>query len=111
MLDLDMNTVLSQSLLENGSLFHEEIIKMTGNAFFLMALQRVSRMRRLTEYCAEINRERLVEQCTEHLEILSLLEAAEIVDASYHMRKHLSGALKRKSPLAWNWSAGSAAIG
>lgn len=32
MLDPDMNTVLSQSLLENGSLFHEEIIKMTGSA-------------------------------------------------------------------------------
>ncbi|WP_417522481.1 GntR family transcriptional regulator [Marinovum sp.] len=104
MLDLDMSAVPGQSLLENGSLFHEEIIKLSGNPFFFMALQRVNRMRRLMEYRAEINRERLVEQCTEHLEILALLEAGEIVDASYRMRQHLSGALKRKSPLAWNWA-------
>jgi len=69
-----------------------------------MALQRVNRMRRLMEYRAEVNRERLIEQCTEHIEILSLLEKGNIVDASYHMRQHLSGALERKSPLTWNWA-------
>lgn len=105
MLEMDMNAAHAESLLENGSLFHEEIIKLSGNPFFLMALQRVNRMRRLMEYRAEINRERLVEQCTEHLEILSLLEGGNIVDASYRMRQHLSGALKRKSPLTWNWAA------
>lgn len=105
MLELDITTAPGEGLLENGSLFHEEIIKLSGNPFFLMALQRVNRMRRLMEYRAEVNRERLVEQCTEHLEILSLLDRGEIVDASYLMRQHLSGALKRKSPLAWNWAA------
>ena len=107
MLDMDMATAPGQSLLENGSLFHEEIIKLSGNPFFLTALQRVNRMRRLMEYRAEVNHERLVEQCTEHLEILNLLERGEIVDASYRMRQHLSGALKRKSPLARNWAADS----
>ena len=105
MLEMDMDAAHGESLLENGSLFHEEIISLSGNPFFLMALQRVNRMRRLMEYRAEINRERLIEQCTEHLEILSLLEAGNIVDASYRMRQHLSGALKRKSPLTWNWAA------
>lgn len=105
MLETDLETANGQILLENGSLFHEEIIKLSGNPFFLMALQRVNRMRRLMEYRAEINRKRLIEQCTEHLEILTLLEAGATVDASYRMRLHLSGALKRKSPLTWTWAA------
>ena len=105
MLEMDIASAPGERLLENGSLFHEEIIKLSRNPFFFMALQRVNRMRRLMEYRAEINRERLVEQCTEHLQILSLLEKGELVDASYLMRQHLSGALKRKSPLTWNWAS------
>lgn len=105
MLEMDFSTVPAESLLANGATFHEELIKLSGNVFFFMALQRVNRMRRLMEYRAEVNHERLVEQCTEHLEILDMLEAGENLDASHRMRKHLSGALKRKSPLAWTWAA------
>lgn len=105
MLEMDFSAVPAESLLENGALFHEELIKLSGNPYFLLALQRVNRMRRLMEYRAEVNHERLVEQCTEHLEILGLLEAGNTVDASYRMRQHLSGALKRKSPIAWSWAA------
>lgn len=105
MLETDLGSMLDETLLANGSIFHEEIIKLSGNPFFLMALQRVNRMRRLMEYRAKIDHERLVVQCTEHLEILDLLEKGDVVDASYKMRQHLSGALKRKSPLAWNWAS------
>ncbi len=104
MLDSEISQAPGEGLLNNGSLFHEEIMKMSGNPFFLMALQRVNKMRRLMEYRAEINRDRLVEQCSEHLEILTLLERGEVVDASYLMRQHLGGALRRKSPLARNWA-------
>ncbi len=107
MLNMDLNSAPDESLLKNGSLFHEELIKLSRNPFFLMSLQRVNRMRRLMEYRAEVNRERLIEQCSEHLEILSLLERGKVADASYRMRQHLSGALKRKSPLAWSWAAGN----
>jgi DNA-binding GntR family transcriptional regulator len=100
MLEADLGGMLDETLLANGSIFHEEIIKLSGNPFFLMALQRVNRMRRLMEYRAQIDRARLVEQCTEHLEILDLLERGDVADASDKMRQHLSGALKRKSPLA-----------
>ena len=105
MLEMNFESVPAESLLANGASFHEELIKLSGNPFFLMALQRVNRMRRLMEYRAEVNHARLVEQCTEHLEILDLLEAGENLDASHKMRRHLSGALKRKSPLAWNWAS------
>ncbi|CAN0606361.1 unnamed protein product [Ectocarpus sp. 12 AP-2014] len=107
MLKMDFSAVPAETLLANGALFHEEVIKLSGNPFFLVALQRVNRMRRLMEYRAEVNHDRLVEQCTEHLEILTLLEDGNLVDASYRMRQHLSGALKRKSPIAWNWAAES----
>lgn len=111
MLEMDFNTVPVESLLENGALFHEELIKLSGNPYFLMALQRVNRMRRLMEYRAEVNHERLVEQCTEHLEILDMLEGGDNLGASHKMRKHLSGALKRKSPIAWNWAADAMKVG
>lgn len=96
-----------ERLLQNGAEFHEELIRMSRNPFFLTALIRVNRMRRLMEYRAEVNRERIVEQSSEHLQIISLLEKGEIAEASYFMRRHLGGALKRKSPIAWNWSDGA----
>lgn len=105
MLNTDLGGMLDETLLANGSLFHEQLMKLSGNPFFLIALQRVNRMRRLMEYRAKINRERLVEQCTEHLQILELLESGDVKGASRKMREHLSGALKRKSPIAWNWAS------
>lgn len=104
MLEADLDRFQPEQLLKNGSLFHEEIIKLSNNPYFHTALQRVNQMRRLMEYRAKIDRNRLVEQCTEHLEIITLLERGEVADASYLMRRHLSGALKRKSPIAWSWS-------
>lgn len=82
----------------NGSLFHEEIIRMAGNPFFLRALEQANRMRRLLEYRAKVDRQRLRSQCTEHLQIVTLLEKGDVMEASYFMRQHLSGALARKSP-------------
>ncbi len=82
----------------NGSLFHEEIIKMAGNPFFVRALEQANRMRRLLEYRAKIDRERLRTQCSEHIQIVTLLEKGDVIEASYMMRQHLSGALARKSP-------------
>lgn len=102
MLDADINSLPAERLLSNGSLFHEELIKMSGNPFFLISLQRVNRMRRLLEYRSAVDRDRLHVQCEDHLAILSLLERGETVEASYAMRRHLGGALSRKSPLKWN---------
>ncbi|WP_319532402.1 GntR family transcriptional regulator [uncultured Cohaesibacter sp.] len=103
MLDMDPHHVPAESFLENGAKFHEELIALSGNPFFLVSLQRVNRMRRLMEYRTEISPERIETQCREHLELLGLLEAGEIAEASYYMRRHLGSALKRKSPLAHSW--------
>ncbi|SCW50759.1 DNA-binding transcriptional regulator, GntR family [Rhizobium mongolense subsp. loessense] len=104
MLDTDIEKLPAERLLHNGALFHEELIKMSNNPFFHMSLVRVNRMRRLLEYRSRVDRSRTVRQCEEHLVILDLLERGEIVEASYAMRRHLGGALSKKSPVAWSWS-------
>ncbi|MFE0757001.1 GntR family transcriptional regulator [Inquilinus sp. NPDC058860] len=99
MLASDIATLPAERLLHNGSLFHEEIIKLSGNPFFHRALVQANRMRRLLEYRARVDRQRLRVQCGEHLEILERLEQGDVVEASYLMRRHLGGALARKSPV------------
>ena len=91
-------TMPADRVVLNGSLFHEEIIRMAGNPFFLRALEQANRMRRLLEYRAKVDRQRLRTQCTEHLQIVTLLEKGDVIEASYLMRQHLSGALARKAP-------------
>jgi DNA-binding GntR family transcriptional regulator len=104
MLESDIARLPAERLLHNGSLFHEELIKMSNNPYFHISLVRVNQMRRLLEYRSRVDRSRLVVQCQEHLAILDLLDRGEIIEASYAMRKHLGGALSRKSPIAWSWS-------
>jgi DNA-binding GntR family transcriptional regulator len=99
MLSSDIASLPAERLLHNGSLFHEELIKLSGNPFFHRALVQVNRMRRLLEYRSRVDRGRVRVQCTDHLEILSLLEKGNVFDASYLMRQHLGGALARKSPV------------
>jgi DNA-binding GntR family transcriptional regulator len=107
MLETDIKNLPAERLLYNGSLFHEELIKMSGNPFFHMSLVRANRMRRLLEYRSNVDRERLHVQCEDHLAILDLLQRGEIVEASYAMRRHLGGALTRKSPLLWSQEMGT----
>jgi len=104
MLETDIERLPAERLLHNGALFHEELIKMSNNPFFHLSLVRVNRMRRLLEYRSRVDRSRTVRQCQEHLAILDLLQQGEIVEASYAMRRHLGGALSKKSPITWSWS-------
>lgn len=102
MLETDIERLPAERLLFNGSLFHEELIKMSNNPYFHITLVRVNLMRRLLEYRSRVDRSRLFVQCREHLAILDLLDRGEIVEASYSMRRHLGGALQRKSPVVWS---------
>src|SRR3546814_15053376 len=56
MLETDIDRLPAERLLESGSLFHEELIRMCGNPFLHMSLVRVNRMRRLLEYRANLDR-------------------------------------------------------
>jgi DNA-binding GntR family transcriptional regulator len=99
LLDSGIEKWPGEQLLEYGSNFHEEIIKLSGNPFFYHAFVRVNRMRRLMEYRTRVDRKRLYKQCTQHLQIIEALEKGAVVEASYLMRRHLGGALEEKSPL------------
>jgi len=68
------------------------------NEFFLDAIKRVNRLRRLIEYRVTLDRSRLTRQCHEHLEILDLLEAGKVAEASAYLRRHIEGANSLKSP-------------
>lgn len=91
-------------ILESGLRFHEELIKLSGNPFFYTSLVRVNRMRRLLEYRRRINRERYTgqDEHRQHLEIISLLEKGDILEASSLLRQHLRGALLSKSSAYWS---------
>lgn len=104
MLDHDIEHQPLEQLLSVGADFHEELIKFSGNPYFHQSLVRVNQMRRLLEYRTVFNRGRFVEQTKGHLGIIELLERGEIIEASYSMRRHLSGALKKKSPMLWSQS-------
>jgi len=108
-LESGIRRLSGERLLQAGAQFHEELIKFSGNPFFHQALVRVNRMRRLLEYRAALNRQRLMIQCTEHLEIIGLLERGETLEASYFMRRHLGGALERKMPIRQSLHPGEAA--
>ena len=80
--------------------FHETIIGFSNNPFFVDAIRKVDRVRRLMDYRTTVNRDRLIKQCSEHLEIIDLLEQGNIQEAARFLRNHISGALDSKQDLA-----------
>ena len=98
LLDTDIEKLPVERLLDSGSDFHESLIQLSGNPFFHMALVQANRMRRLLEYRATLDRERLYSQCQQHIEIIDLLASGELIEASYTLKRHLSGALAKKTP-------------
>lgn len=99
MLDKDIYNLPVEQLLGAGAQFHEELIKFSNNPYFHSTLVRVNQMRRLLEYRAAYKPERFIEQSTQHLMIIDLLSRGEILEASFAMKKHLSGALTDKAAL------------
>lgn len=99
MLDHDIQRLSVEKLLGVGVTFHEELITFCNNPYFHTALVRANQMRRLLEYRAAYRPERFIQQSTEHLMILDLLSRGEILEASFAMKKHLSGALTEKTEL------------
>lgn len=85
-------------LFQANSEFHEMLMVCANNEFFLEAVRRVNRLRRLIEYRITVDRSRLPVQCREHLRILDLIEAGNMKKASDYLRTHILGASAIKSP-------------
>jgi len=77
------------ALHERGVRFHEAIVGASGNPFFLEAVRRINRIRRLLSYRSMVDRKRYRRQCEEHLQILDLLERDRNEEASQALRRHL----------------------
>lgn len=78
---------------ERGVRFHESLVQASGNVFFIDAIQRVNRVRRLLSYRSMRERSRYREHCEQHLHILDLLAQNRNEDASLALRQHLQSTL------------------
>ncbi|MCZ7486269.1 GntR family transcriptional regulator [Rhizobium rhizogenes] len=78
--------------------FHEMLVACSQNEFFLDAIKRINRLRRLIEYHITIDRSRLPRQTEEHLQILDLIENGRRNEAAAFLYTHIMGASRIKSP-------------
>ena len=97
LLDGDLPRVSRAKLYKINSEFHEMIVECSHNEFFVDAIKRIDRLRRLTEYRITVDRSRLYQQCREHLEILDRLESGDVPAAAAYLRVHIDGARAIKS--------------
>lgn len=94
----EIHTASDARIFELNSGLHETIIACSGNGFFIDALKRLNRLRRLMEHRQKLNRDAAIERCREHVAILDLLLDGRRQEASTLMRRHLSsvGAAKAR---------------
>ncbi|PRY04495.1 GntR family transcriptional regulator [Paraburkholderia sp. BL25I1N1] len=97
MLNGDIFKLSRPMLFKNGSEFHEMLVRCSGNRFFIEAIERQNQLRRFMEYKAATDRQRLVRQCKEHLELLDLIESGGREHAAAFMRRHLDVVSKIKA--------------
>jgi DNA-binding GntR family transcriptional regulator len=97
LLDGGVQRLSRARLFELGSDFHNTVIGFSNNRFMIDAIHRVNAMRRLLEYRAHYDRERIAGQCREHLHLLDLLEQGARKDAAEFMRRHLDVVREQKT--------------
>jgi DNA-binding GntR family transcriptional regulator len=88
--------ITDAKLFELNSGMHESIIECSRNVFFIDALKRVDRLRRLFDYGQMLDRETARSRCVEHVELLKLVLAGKNREASDFLGLHLQslGVLK-----------------
>ena len=94
LLDGALETDPADALHERGVRFHEGVIGACRNPFFLDALRRINRVRRLLSYRSMIVRDRYRDQCRDHLEILGFLQRGRLEEGSVAMRAHLERTIR-----------------
>ncbi len=94
LLDGGIQTDTADQLHDRGVRFHESLVEASGNSFFVDAIRRVNRVRRLLSYRSMQDRGRYEEHCRQHLHILDLLEHGRNADAAQAMSRHLDSTLR-----------------
>jgi DNA-binding GntR family transcriptional regulator len=82
--------VSNPTLFDLNSHLHETIIECSRNSFFIDALKRIDKLRRLIEYKQSLDRKHAVVRCREHVDLIDLLLAGKLQKASKFMLHHLS---------------------
>lgn len=88
--------VATREFFATNAEFHEMLAAFSGNRYVLQAVQQQNRLRRLAEFKAHHDFDRIMVSCKEHLAMLDAIEAGDLQWASSLMRRHLevSGRLK-----------------
>jgi DNA-binding GntR family transcriptional regulator len=89
-----IETDTAEQMHERGVRFHESLVEASGNPFFIDAIRRVNRVRRLLSYRSMKDRKRYKDHCEQHLLVLDLLERDRNDEASQAMRDHLLATLR-----------------
>jgi DNA-binding GntR family transcriptional regulator len=87
----------SVAFFEMNAAFHEGIARASGNRFFHEAMQRLNRLRRLSNYDWKHGGDRVAVSCREHLQMLDALQAGDVGHAALLMRQHLELASRLRS--------------
>ncbi len=88
----------SAAFFEMNAAFHEGLAAGAGNRYLLLAVQQQNQMRRLSNYDwssvrdPAVVRQRVQDNCREHLAILARAEAGDMAGAAALMRTHLAAA-------------------
>lgn len=90
--DLPEGSAAHLALFEADAAFHEMIAGMSGNAYFLQAIQQQNRLRRLLEFESYFDLLRVSAWCDEHLAIIERVATGDLLDAAAAMRRHLNAA-------------------
>ena len=77
-------------LFDSNSALHEAVMDCSNNSFFSDGLRKVDRLRRLIEYKKSLPRDRALERCREHVQLIDLLLAGHNEAAAAFMREHLT---------------------
>lgn len=77
--------------------FHEMLMRCADNDFFLDAVRRLNRVRRLIEYRITTDRSRLPRQSREHLALLDMIEAGDMTAAADFLYRHIREAGRAKA--------------
>ncbi len=93
LLDGGIATDTADQLHERGVRFHESLVEASGNPFFIDAIKRVNRVRRLLSYRSMQDRSRYRQHCDQHLALLDLLERERNEEAAEALASHLRSTL------------------
>lgn len=88
-LSLPWSESSSVAFFEMNAAFHEGLAEASGNRFFLEAMRRQNRLRRFSIYNWKHGFDRVRANHSEHMEILTRLEAGDTELAAVLMRRHL----------------------